>query len=471
MKKRVVIVGNGMAGARTVAELVDRDPELSITVLGAEEHPAYNRTMLTEVLSGIVEEADIGLAEEQGKAEIETGLRALKIDRDKKVVKDAAGIEHSYDALVLATGGIPRMPDISGLCEESGELIQGAAFFHTLDDCRRILRSVTPGSRAVVLGGGLLGLETARALVTRGADVEVLHAGEVLMNRQLDQVASQILVEKLAGVGVTVRLGCTITAVAGDRRVQEVRLGDGTWIPCDLLVLSCGFAAATALAEAAELPIGAGVLVDQDMRTADPDIYAVGDCAEADGVVSGLVGEAWKQARKAAEAITGARDRDACLAHPPAATRLKAPGIELTVMGESNAPDGPNVHAVEDADHSAYRRIVLREGRISGAVVLGGEAEDATPFVEHYHAGTRLTRNKAIRMLHLEKLEEPVAGQKPEDAAVCYCNNVPQKTILEAWTQGATSIAAIARSTKATTGCGICRSKVEALLASAAAAE
>jgi assimilatory nitrate reductase electron transfer subunit len=249
-----------------------------------------------------------------------------------------------------------------------------------------------------------------------------------------------------------------------------VHLADGSWSPCDLLVLSCGFTAATALAEAAALPTAAGVLVDEDMRTADPDIYAVGDCAEAGGVVSGLVGEAWKHARKAAEAITGVRDPAASVTHPPAATRLKAPGIELTVMGESNAPDGPNVHSFEEADRSAYRRIVMREGRISGAVVLGGEEADATPFIEHYHVGSLLTRDKADRLLRREKLDEDAAGQEAAEAAVCYCNNVPQKTIIEAWTQGAKSISAIARSTKATTGCGICRSKVEALLESAAAA-
>ncbi|MGW2329173.1 FAD-dependent oxidoreductase [Streptomyces sp. NPDC001700] len=471
MKKRIVIIGNGMAGTRTVAELVHRDPESRITVLAAEEHAAYNRTMLTEVLSGMVNEGEIPLSEDQGTATVETGVRAVAINRKRRTVADSNGIEHPYDALVLATGGTPRIPaGIAGLFGDAGELMEGAACFHTLDDCRRILRAAEPGSRAVVVGGGVLGLETARALVSRGADVEVMHADKVVMNRQLDQTASDLVVGKLTSLGVTVHLGSTITQVAGDRRVRRVRMEDGAWVPCDLLVLSCGFEANTALAVAAELPVGRGVLVNEDMRTADPAIYAIGDCAELRGVVSGLVGEAWQHARIAAESITGVRDENAPATIPPAVTRLKAPGIELTVMGESNAPDGPNVHAVEEVDRGAYRRIVLREGRISGALVLGGEESDAAPFIEHYHAGTRLTQAKVMRLLRREDIGEEESAQKAADIAVCYCNNVPQKRILEAWAQGAGSIAAIARSTKATTGCGICRSKVEALLASAGSA-
>lgn len=470
MKKRIVIIGNGMAGTRTVAELVHRDPESRITVLAAEEHAAYNRTMLTEVLSGSVNEDEIPLSEARGTATVKAGVRAVAINRKRRTVADSTGVEHPYDALVLATGGAPRVPGIAGLFGDSGELVEGAACFHTLDDCRRILRAAEPGSRAVVVGGGVLGLETARALVSRGADVEVLHADKIVMNRQLDQTASDIVVRKLTSLGVTVHLGSTITRVAADRRVRRVRMEDGTWAPCDLLVLSCGFEANTALAEAAELPVGRGVLVNESMRTADPAIYAIGDCAELRGVVSGLVGEAWQHARIAAESITGVRDEAAPATIPPAVTRLKAPGVELTVMGESNAPDGPNVHAVEEADRGAYRRIVLREGRISGALVLGGEESDAAPFIEHYHAGTRLTRDKVTRLLRLEDIGEEEVAQKAADIAVCYCNNVPQKRILEAWSQGSVSIAAIARSTKATTGCGICRGKVEALLASAGSA-
>lgn len=458
-----------MAGARTVTELLQRDPELRITVLAAEDRAAYNRTLLTEVLSGSVNEADIALSETQGTAIVATGVRAVAIDRIRRTVMDSKGIEHPYDALVLAAGGSPRVPGVAGLFDDSGELLEGAAFFHTLDDCHRIMRAALPGSRAVVVGGGVLGLETARALVTRGADVEVLHADKVVMNRQLDQAASDIVVRKLVSLGVTVHLGCTISRVAGDRRVRRVQREDGTWSPCDLLVLSCGFEANTELAEAAGLPVGKGVLVNEEMRTADPGIYAIGDCAELGGVVSGLVGEAWQHARIAAEAITGVRDEATPVTIPPAVTQLKTPGIHLTVMGESNAPDGPNVYAVEETDRGAYRRIVLREGRISGALVLGGEESDAAPFIEHYHAGTRLTRDKVMRLLRLEDMEEE-AARKADDIAVCYCNNVPQKTILEAWAQGSVSIAAIARRTKATTGCGICRSKVEALLASAGSA-
>ncbi|MEU6122458.1 FAD-dependent oxidoreductase [Streptomyces sp. NPDC047123] len=465
MTKRVLIIGNGMASTRVAAEIAKKKPDSSIVILGEEPHHAYDRTMLTEVLSGEVSEDQIDLAEPPRNTAVHKNVRALRIDRARRIVQDSRGTEHPYDALVIATGGTPRIPAVPGLPDSPGDLPRGVCVFSTLDDCRRILGLLAPGARAVVLGGGLLGLEAARALVARGADVEVLHRDDVVMNRQLNRRASDLLIDKLAALGVTVRTRQSLRGVrTHDGAVRAVELDDGQSVTCDLLVLACGFEANTQLAAQAGLRTAQGVVVDARMRTSDPAIHAVGDCAEHEGTVSGLVGEAWRQADTAAASIAGEPPADPGQA-PPTATRLKTAGIALTVMGESSAADGPHVHEVEDRAARSYRRIVLRNGRLVGALVLGGRQTDAAPFLEQFRSGAHLTRDTALRLLHLQDTPEQHSGE----AAVCYCNNVPQRTILQAWAEGASTVAAIARRTKATTGCGICRTTIEALLHTAEA--
>lgn len=465
MTKRVLIIGNGMAGARVAAEIAKKKPESSITILGEEPHNVYDRTMLTEVLSGEMSESQIGLADPPRNATVHKYVRAVHIDRTQKIVRDSRNGKHSYDALVIAAGGTPRIPAVPGLPSPPEALPNGVCVFYTLEDCQQILSIVKPGSRAVVLGGGLLGLEAARALVSRGADVEVLHREEVIMNRQLNRRASELLIGKLAELGVTVRPGQSISGVrTHEGTIHGIQLGDGQAVACDLLILACGFEANTSLAAQAGLRTERGVVVDAQMQTTDPAIYAIGDCAELNGIVSGLASEAWRQADVAAASIAGEPTADLQQA-PPAATRLKTAGIPLTVMGESSAADGPHVHEVEDSASESYRRIVLRNGRLVGALVLGGRQTDAAPFLARFRSGSPLTRDGALRLLHLDDTAEP----SPSEAAVCYCNNVPQRTILQAWTEGASTVAAIARQTKATTGCGICHSTVEALLQTAEA--
>ncbi|WP_087928908.1 FAD-dependent oxidoreductase [Streptomyces albireticuli] len=472
--ERVLVIGHGMAGARLASELSRRDPELSVTILGEEPQEPYNRILLTDVLAGTTDESELGLTDERNAAEIRPGVRALRIDRERATVSAGDGRTYDYDVLVLATGSTPRLPPVKGLISDDGGLAPGIAVFHTLDDCRRILRLARDCSRAVVLGGGLLGLETARALALRGVEVEVLHAVDTVMERHLDAEASSMLIGQLAGLGVAVRTGCAVTRTVGSGRLTGVQLDDGEVVPCDLLVVSCGAKPETAVAEAAGLPVGRGVLVDARMRTADPAVYAIGDCAERDGALHGLVAEAWEHARVAADAIAGPLDEPPAVA-PAATTRLKADGIELTVVGESNVPagpagEGPEVLTSVDRDGGVYRRVALRDGRIVGAVLLGGVEAEADRIVELFAAGSVVPAAERPALVRPGAAEESgrAAGPDP-DATVCYCNNVPRKKILEAWSQGAVTVAAVARRTKASTGCGICRSKVKALIESASA--
>ncbi|MBF9067112.1 NAD(P)/FAD-dependent oxidoreductase [Streptacidiphilus sp. NEAU-YB345] len=490
-----------MAGVRVAGELLRREPGARVTVLGAEPGVAYNRTLLTDLLAGSVGEPDLELVGEvPEQARVWSGTAAVGVDRTRRVVVDSRGGVHGYDVLVLATGAAAQVPGIAGLRGAGGALRRNVAVLQSLADCRRIVELARPGARAVVVGGGLLGLEVARALVARGLGVRVLHGAGVVMNRQLDAGASAVLVDQLAGLGVSVELDCQVVAATADADaagdgVSGVELADGRRVECDLLVVACGTRPETGLARAAGLPVDVGVLVGEGMVTADPRVYAIGDCAQTDGVVTGLVAEAWEHARIAADAIAGpapddaetgplgdSADRDrggrASGARVSAPTRLKAEGVELTVMGASNAPDGPGVVTFADRERGLYRRIVLREGRIAGATVLGGEPSDALAVLEHYSSRSPVTREQAALLLRPAEAASGADRAAPVDApsaptavagldrgvVVCYCNDVSCGRILDARDAGADTVAAIARRTRATTGCGICRSKVQALL-------
>lgn len=473
--ERVVVIGNGMAGARVVQELRRRDPGLSITVLGAERCAPYNRVLLTDVLAGLIEEDEVfDRPSDQRGATVHTGVSAVYVDRDRRTVHTADGGSHPYDILVLATGSTPRIPDIPGLKDPNGNLSQGVVALRTLDDCHRILSLAESGARALVLGGGLLGVEAARALAGRQLDVHVLHSTAAVMNRQLNSEAAVMLTRQLAELGVSViqdavTKGVTHTA---DGRLTGVELADGRSVPGALLVVACGVVPESGLAAAAGLAVDEGIVVDARMRTADPAIYAIGDCARQGARISLLVDDAWAHAKIAADAITNTPSTHTAL--PPAVTRLKADDIDLTLIGEPQPVDGGDTvfEIMTDADHSAgrYQRIVLRDGRVTGAALLGGHP-DTGLLIQACMDGRVLTEAERIR---LTRFPGPRGGLAPDipqtetEAPVCYCRNVPKHRILEACGNGARTVAAIARTTRATTGCGICRTAVKKLLKSAA---
>ncbi|MCB5165100.1 FAD-dependent oxidoreductase [Streptomyces bambusae] len=476
---RVVIIGNGMAGARVAQELRRRDPALSLTVLGAERCASYNRVLLTDVLAGAIDEDEIyDRPADQRGARVHTGVSAVAVDRERRTVLTADGGSHPYDSLVLATGSTPRIPEVPGLRDADGELGQGVAAFRTLDDCHRILSLAGPGSRALVLGGGLLGLEAARALAGRQLDVQVLHSGPAVLNRQLNAEAAGILTRQLAELGVTVvQDAVTVRLVrSADGRLTGAELADGRVLPGTLLVVACGVEAESGLAAAAGLPVADGIVVDERMRTADPAVYAIGDCARQGGRAARLVDDAWAHARIAADAITGAQGGP--VLPPPAVTRLKAEDIDLTLIGEPEPAGGGQeagepgaVEVLTDTDQAAgrYQRIVLRGGRITGAALLGGHPD--TGLLIKACADRRvLTEAERGRLARLPGPRGELAPDSPEPEAeppVCYCRNVSERRIREACGAGARTVAAIARTTRATTGCGICRSKVKQLLKSA----
>ncbi|WP_262283070.1 FAD-dependent oxidoreductase [Micromonospora sp. MA102] len=464
MTERIVIVGYGMAGARLAAELHARGGDRKVTVLGAEPHRAYNRILLSTLLAGKIDEPDLELVEVAGHgADVRTGAAVTAVDRAAREVRTADGDRHGYDHLVLATGSRALVPPLPGLDPLPDRVVP----FRTLDDCRRILAAARGARRALVLGGGLLGLEAARGLAARGLDVTVVHPVGHLMERQLDEPAGAVLAGTLAELGVRTRLGVTATGVAADAHGVRLDLGDGDPLAADLLVLSCGVRPDTALAAAAGLAVDRGVVVDDRLRTSDRRISAIGDCAQHDGTLTGLVAPAWAQARVVADVLTG--DDPLVRYRPrPVVTRLKAAGIDLAAMGDAaGAPDGGGpVEELTFADpaRGTYARLRIRDERLTGAILLGDNPAVGT-VVQLFDRGAPVPADRRSLLLGRAFGAAPATpaaspALMPDAATVCQCNDVSKGALVACWRAGARTVADLSAATRAATGCGGCRDAV-----------
>jgi assimilatory nitrate reductase electron transfer subunit len=367
-KARVVVIGAGPAGvtlARRLGEL--GTPAL---VVGDEEHRPYNRVLLAEVLAGRYGPEVTALP---APAEL-TRARVTGIDRAGRTVRCADGSEIAYGTLVLATGSNAVLPPLRGLFAPGRELPEGVHAFRTMDDCLALSKAVRPGVRAIVVGGGLLGVSAARALAVRGARVVLAQQSERLMERRLDPAASALVRRHLEGLGVEVHTECRVRDVrSSGGAVRSVELADGYALGTDLIVLACGVRPRTGLARAAGLEVGRGVVVDDELRTSDPHIHAVGDCAEHAGTVYGLAAPALEQAGALAALLAG--DRTARYTGTRSLTRLTLTGpdnpFDLAAFGETDPRPGDDVVRLADATRGTYRKVVVRGGRLVGGVLVG----------------------------------------------------------------------------------------------------
>jgi len=463
-----VVVGYGMAGARLAEELRRRDPageRVAITVVGAERHAAYNRVLLSSVVGGTMTARSIGLHGPDWAAEHQVDLRigtaAVAVDRAARSVELADGSTVDYDALVLATGGRPWVPPTEGLMAD-GVLAPGAVTFRTLDDCGRILAAARPGAPAAVLGGGLLGLEAARGLADRGSLVTVVHPVGHLMERQLDPAAGRVLAARLGTLGIEVRLGVRAARyVPGD----GLKLDDGSHVPADLVVVSAGVHPEIGLAAAAGLTVDRGVVVDDALRTSDFRVHAIGDCAQHPGTVSGLVQPAWEQAAVLADLLTGVAPA-ARYRGTPVVTRLKARDVDLAALGDVHAEvDSPDaeVLCLQDPTRGRYAKLVIRDERVAGAIVLGAP-DAAAAIVQLYDRGVPVPSDRLALLLGRALPGGVAAAGSPADlpaaTTVCRCNTVSKSQLVKAWRGGARGVAGLAATTRATTGCGGCRDAV-----------
>ncbi|MFE1878873.1 NAD(P)/FAD-dependent oxidoreductase [Streptomyces diastatochromogenes] len=365
---RVVVIGAGLAGVR----LARRLGELGTPALlvGDEEHRPYNRVLLAEVLAGRYAPEVISLPAPGGLVR----TRVTGIDRTARQLRCADGTSIAYDTLVLATGSNPVLPPLRGLFTPDHQLPEGVHAFRTMDDCLGLSKAVRPGVRAVVIGGGLLGVSAARALAVRGAQVVLAQQAERLMERQLDPNASRLVLRHLKDLGVEVHTECRVRDVrCVGGAVRSVEMADGYALDADLVVLACGVRPRAGLAEQAGLAVHKGVLVDDELRTSDPHIHAIGDCAQHDGNVYGLAAPALEQADLLAELLAG--DASARYSGTRALTRLTLTGpdspFDLAAFGETEPRPGDDVVQLTDATRGTYRKVVVRDDRLVGGVLVG----------------------------------------------------------------------------------------------------
>ncbi|MGQ8774061.1 nitrite reductase large subunit NirB [Serratia sp. NA_112.1] len=373
-KPRLVVIGNGMAGMRLVETLCRLRPaHYAITVIGEEPRGNYNRILLSPVLAGDKTFSDTLLHDydwyRQQGVQLLAGDPVLTVDRQQKWVSTARH-RLPYDLLVLATGSRPLRPPLPG------GALNGVYGFRTLDDVEAMLSRCRPGRSALVMGGGVLGIEAAAALAQRGMRVTVVHRGEHLMERQLDAQAGRMLQHNLLQRGIECRLNCEVSRFQGNEQVNSASLSNGEIVACELVVIAIGVQPEISLAQAAGLACRRGIVIDDQMQTADPAVFAIGECAQFGEGTLGLVAPCWQQAELLARRLSG--ESVAGYRPTPLHTRLKVSGVEVFSAGEMVVNGLTEVHHAEDPQAQHYRRLLVRDGKLQG-VVLYGDAQDS-PF-------------------------------------------------------------------------------------------
>ena len=372
VKPKLVVVGNGMAGMRTVEELLKLDADMyDITVFGAEPRVNYNRIMLSPVLAGEKKLDDIILHSRAWYAGngivLHAGDPVVAIDRARRVVRARSGLETAYDRLLLATGSSPFIVPVPGA------QLSGVVGFRDFDDVDLMLAAAQRGGSAVVIGGGLLGLEAANGLLRQGMNVTVVHLTSSLMNQQLDPAAALLLKSALERRGLRILLGAQTEAILGDGKVEAVRFADGSEVPADLVVMAAGVRPNVALAVDAGLHVERAIVVDDTLQTYDPRVYAVGECVQHRKATFGLVAPIWDQARVCAAHLAGLGHRR--YVQQATATKLKVTGIDLYSAGDFSGLEGSEDLVLRDRHAGVYKRLVLQGGRVTGAVLYGDVAD------------------------------------------------------------------------------------------------
>jgi nitrite reductase (NADH) large subunit len=371
-KPSLVVIGNGMAGMRTVEELLKLDPDrYRITVFGAEPHGNYNRILLSPVLAGEKTVDDIMLHTRAWYAAngitLHAGDPVIRIDRKRRIVEAGSGLAVEYDRLLIATGSKPFIVPVPG------HDLPGVIGFRDLQDVDTMLAAAQSGGRAVVIGGGLLGLEAANGLLRRGMDVTVVHVTASLMNQQLDAPAAELLRASLERRGLRILLSRQTAAIEGEGRVQALRFDDGETIPADLVVMAAGVRPNADLARSAGLHVERAIVVDDTLQTYDPRVYAVGECVQHRRATFGLVAPIWDQARVCAAHLAGAGHRR--YVQQATATKLKVTGVDLYSAGDIVGGDGSEDLVLRDRRGGVYKRLVVSGRRLTGAVLYGDVAD------------------------------------------------------------------------------------------------
>lgn len=442
-----------MAAVRLAEELAARD-DIALTVLSGEEHAPYNRILLSAVLEGTHAPDALTLRSPAWFAEhavdLRLGVRVVEVDRGAGEVALADGGRVPWDRLVLATGSVPTLPPIRGLVRRDGTLDPRVHAFRSLADCQRLDAAVVPGQRAIVVGGGLLGLQVARALAARGMETEVVEGAGHLLAGHVGRAAGDVVARDLRRLGTEVYTGARAVRL----EAPGLRLDNGHLLETDLVVLTAGGRPAVSLARHAGLMVRRGVVVDAALRSvSDERIHAIGDCAEHRRRTTGFVPPAWRQAEVAARVLAGG---SASYDGRRTVARLRAPGLDVAILGEPGAEAGEVVE-VRNPVAGSLRRLVVDGGRIVGATLVG-DLSRVGLITQLYDRGTLLGPDEPGRLLLPERVDAPVA--LPDTAEVCACAGVTAGEV-----RACTSLAQCRDSTRATTGCGGCEAAVRSLLA------
>ena len=375
-KQKLVIIGNGMAGARVAEEILKRDPDaFDITIIGGEPHGNYNRILLSNVLNGSQNADDITMNTFQwykdNGIKLLAGTPAIGIHREKRTVMLLDARQIPYDKLIIATGSRPFVPPIPG----TG--LYGVFVFRTLEDCTSIAKYAADVKTAAVIGGGLLGLEAAKGLMTHGPKVHVVEMAPHLMAVQVDAAGGAVLGKTVASLGVTVHCNKATTEILSSpgSGAAGLKFKDGTTLDCDMVVISAGIRPNGELAREAGLAVEKAILVNDQMLTDDPDIYAVGECAQHRGKLYGLVAPIWDQCNVLADNITGTNPASAYTGSF-VATKLKVMGVNVASMGDRDPLPGDEVVRYEEPDGGVYKKLIIREGKLAAILVGDTDAYD-----------------------------------------------------------------------------------------------
>ncbi|MES2685538.1 MAG: nitrite reductase large subunit NirB, partial [Pseudomonadota bacterium] len=473
-KSRLVMVGNGMAGVRTLEELLKVAPDLyDITVFGAEPHPNYNRILLSPVLAGEQTLDEIVLNSwdwyTDNQITLHAGKKVVEVDRIKRIVRavDADGgvTEEEYDRLLMCTGSNPFILPVPG------KDLQGVIAYRDIADTNAMIDASVKYKKAVVIGGGLLGLEAANGLMLRGMDVSVVHVMPTLMERQLDSVAGKLLQKSLEDRGLKFLMGAQTQELVGgaDGRVTSIKFKDGSEVAADLVVMAVGIRPNTELAETMRLHCNKGIVVNDTMQTVtDARIYSVGECAAHRGIAYGLVAPLFEQAKVAANHLAqfGIGRYTGSLT----STKLKVTGIDLFSAGEFMGGEGTEEIVMSDPFGGVYKKLVIKDDKLIGAC-LYGDTVDGSYYFKLLRDGRSVGDIRDRLMFGESNIGDAgheghsKAASMPDEAEVCGCNGVNKGTICKAIKEkGLFTLDEVRKHTKASASCGSCTGLVEQIL-------
>jgi len=459
--ERLVVVGNGMAGTACVEQILKHQARFEITVFGDETHVNYNRILLSSVLAGEKSHDEIIINSlewyQQHEIRLKLGVRITDVDPVARTVTGDDGSVTPFDKLLLATGSSPLIPPIEGTNKP------GVYVFRNLDDTRALIDRSYAGAKAVVIGGGLLGLEASRGLQVRGCEVTVVHLMDTLMERQLDFVGGGYLKAKIESLGVRVLLSHNTAAIIGESRAEGVRFKDGSEIPADFVVIAAGIRPNVELGRKAGLTVKRGIVVNDFLETSHPDIFAVGECVEHNGICYGLVAPLLEQGKVLAATITG--NKGPRYEGTAPAAKLKIMGVEVFSAGDFVETPGNEVVRYEDPALGIYKRLTLRDNHLVGAILVG-ETADSHRYMDWLQSKSDLARQ---RRTLLSPEPAPDAGfdvaQVADTKVICGCHGVTKGSIVHAIRdRGLTTLSQLKECTRASTGCGTCTELCQSLL-------